>query len=299
MPPSPENSTPDVIVYGTVCLDILMRVGADGKPLSEPSAFPGGEAFNTATALSGWGLNVLLTGTAIGSDSEGDILRHLLDTHPLGLSRTYIPDVPTAVTPVCQVKITEDGERSMSGRGFREAVVPPPLPESLFKHRPIFATDPNLGEAAIRETLRAAARGCPVVAMDLSHVLEVVAVSRIVIESEERIRRLNLSDPPEALVVRWVEEGAQTAIITRGASGCLVADRVEGLFSVPAFAVDPIIDTTGAGDTFRAGLCYGLHRELPLGEALRFACAAAARHCQVLGGGSRVPLSEIYALLHT
>jgi sulfofructose kinase len=288
---------PDVVVYGTVCLDILTRIGANGEAESEDTAFPGGEAFNTATALAGWNIEVLLTGTAIGSDAEGDRLRSLLDTHPLGLPRTFIPDIPSAVTPVCWVKIAPDGERYMTGRGFRQAIAPSPLPEQVLANRPVFATDPNLGTPGVIEALRAARAGCPVVAMDLSHSSDIVAISRIVVESQERVKHLGLTDPPEVLASGWVQQGAQTGIVTLGAEGCIVADRESGIFSVSAFPVQPIVDTTGAGDTFRAGLCYGLVKGLPIRETVRFACAAAALHCQVLGGGSRVPINAILKLL--
>ena len=290
---------PDFIVYGTVCLDVLTKVDSGGRPLTDAVEFPGGEAFNTATALAGWGANVLLTGTATGGDAEGERLRHLLQTHPLGLSGNFTANIshnPNAITPVCWVNIAADGDRTMTGRGFKEAVAPSPLPESLFVHRPLFISDPNLGASAVMETLRAASFGCPIIAMDLSHVPEIVAKSRVVIESQERLRHLQLTDAPADLAKHWVAQGAQTAIVTLGAEGCVVADTNEGVFIVPAFAVPDIMDTTGAGDTFRAGLCFGLHTGLPLRNAVRFACAAAALHCQVLGGGSRVPLTAVQKL---
>jgi sugar/nucleoside kinase (ribokinase family) len=291
---------PDAIVYGTVCLDRFVAVDAPGNPLpgaaGEVRAMPGGEAFNTATALAGWGLSVLLTGTAIGNDPESDRLRELLDTSPLGLPRTYIPDDPAAVTPVCTIRVFPDGERAMSGRGFREAVAPPPLPVSIFAHRPIYATCPNLGTAAVTECLRAAKAGCPVIAMDMDDLPEVVRVSRILVTSREMLNRHGVNDPPEVVVQRLVIEGAHTAIVTQGARGCVVADREQGVFTVEAFTVGGIVDTTGAGDAFRAGLCLGLHRRLSLVEMVRFASAAAALHCQVPGGASRIPLETIRAL---
>src|SRR3569623_1158226 len=73
---------PEAIVYGTVCLDRFFFVDAAGESLSGEAVtlheMPGGEAFNTATALAGWDVSVLLTGTAIGNDAESDRLRHLL-----------------------------------------------------------------------------------------------------------------------------------------------------------------------------------------------------------------------------
>jgi len=284
-----ENASgiPEIIVYGTVCLDRFLLAGMD-----EVVEFPGGEAFNTATALVGWGVRVALTGTALGSDPEADRLRHLLDTHPLGVPREYVPNLPEAVTPVCTVRVDVHGERHMSGRGFREAVAPTwESIEPLFVSRPILTIDPNLGDAATETACRAASQGCPVVAMDFVHVPEVVRTCRILVTSQEWIARAGTGETPEQAVHRLAATGARTAIVTLGAAGGIVYDREAGLFTFPA-VVPPraIVDTTGAGDTFRAGLCYGLLHDLTLQETLSFAAQVAARHCTVLGGGSRLPL---------
>jgi sulfofructose kinase len=49
-----------------------------------------------------------------------------------------------------------------------------------------------------------------------------------------------------------------------------------------AFRV-PVVDTTGAGDIFRAGFIYGLMQEWPLERQLDFSCAAAAMNCMAQG----------------
>jgi ribokinase len=298
----PARRAPEVVVYGTVCLDRFVRVDASGEPLDDAvTELPGGEALNTATQLAGWGVRVVLTGTALGPEPEADRLRTLLDTHPLGLPRDHIPDDPNAVTPSCTIRVFPDGERTMRGKGFAQAVAPAPLPDAVLSARPVFAACPNLGRPAVLETLRAASFGCPVVAMDMAHLPEVAAVARVVVTSRDAFPRF-FGDraaglDPEALIRELLALGCPTAIVTLGAEGCLVADRDEGAFTVPAFRVPDIVDTTGAGDAFRAGLCYGLLHRLSTRETVRLASAAAARHCQRFGGGSRVPLEEIAELV--
>ena len=283
-----------MVVYGTVCLDLFVALDAGGDPLpGGPRALPGGEAFNTATCLAGWGVRVALTGTALGADAEGDRLRTLLDDPRLGLPRTLIPDVPGAQTPVCTIRVFPDGERVMSGRGFAHAVAPPPLPPGLFAARPVFACDPNLGEPAVSACIAAADAGCPVVAMDFAHRPEVVRACRLLVTSRDVLARGRGYDGDAERAARnLLDAGAPTVIVTRGADGAVVADRAEGVFHVPAVPVRAV-DTTGAGDTFRAGLCYGLIRDWPLRQTVRFAAAAAALHCEVWGGGSRIPLRRV------
>jgi sugar/nucleoside kinase (ribokinase family) len=262
---------------------------------------PGGEAFNTASALAGWNVPVALTGTALGSDPEAATLRALLDDPALGLPRTLIPDIAQAVTPVCTIRVFPNGEKQMSGRGFKDAVAPPALPAVLLAERPIVAIDPNLGQSAVQAALDAARAGCPVVAMDCEHEPQIVRACRILVTGREWLQRHYRTTLTEAdarsLAERLVEDGgAPTAIVTLGEKGCVVADRDAGTFAAPAISVTGVVDTTGAGDTFRAGLCYGLLQHWPLGRTVRFASAAAALHCTVWGGGSRFPLNRVLDL---
>ena len=281
-------------MYGTICLDQFVRVGADGGPVTDTfEEMPGGEAFNTATALAGWGVNVLLTGTAFGGDAESDRLRHLLDTHPLGLPRDFVPDLPHAVTPVCTISVAPNGERRMQGRGYAQAVAPPPLPDVILQTRPLYVCDPNLGPPAVVAAQRAAGFGCPILAMDFAPASEIIAFCRLAVTSREMLAKQRIGGASLQIARDFVTRGAQTAIVTNGAEGCVVADRDAGEFPQSAFPVTDPVDTTGAGDTFRAGLAYGLLRQLSLRETVRFAAAAAALHCQILGGGSRIPLDVV------
>ena len=58
------------------------------------------------------------------------------------------------------------------------------------------------------------------------------------------------------------------------------------------------MDTTGAGDVFRAAFIYALLRNWSTDEILRFANAAAAVSCTRLGALGGIPsLEEIEALV--
>lgn len=48
-----------------------------------------------------------------------------------------------------------------------------------------------------------------------------------------------------------------------------------------------VVDRTGAGDSFRAGIVYGLLQCWPAVECVRFACATAALICTWAPGGVR------------
>ncbi len=76
---------------------------------------------------------------------------------------------------------------------------------------------------------------------------------------------------------------ARTAcpIVTLGASGAFAGGR-----RTPGFPVT-VRDTTGAGDSFAAGILFAVMEEhLPFEAAVRFGCAAGALCCTYLGGVS-------------
>jgi sugar/nucleoside kinase (ribokinase family) len=60
------------------------------------------------------------------------------------------------------------------------------------------------------------------------------------------------------------------------------------LVHVPAFSVHAV-DTTGAGDVFRAGYVYGVLAGWSTPDVLRYANAAAAISCTRLGAISAAP----------
>jgi sugar/nucleoside kinase (ribokinase family) len=97
--------------------------------------------------------------------------------------------------------------------------------------------------------------------------------------------------------------GANRVIITDGENGGIAAERHEDgdivLWLFPSLPVTKAVDTTGAGDIFRAGVCWGMLQAdppWPLNRLVRVASAAAALHVQVLGSGSRPPLDAVLRL---
>src|SRR5262249_17302409 len=83
---------------------------------------------------------------------------------------------------------------------------------------------------------------------------------------------------PGALARTLQSAGARNVIIELGERGafCRGADDHELL--VPACPVDRVIDATGAGDCWSAGLIVGLRGGLSLTDAVRLGNAVAA-HC--------------------
>ena len=96
----------------------------------------------------------------------------------------------------------------------------------------------------------------------------------------------------EASAEACLAAGPSLVVTTLGGDGSAAARRtVEGTVvheRAPAFEVEPV-STLGAGDVFHGALLATLLDDRPVGEALRFANAAAALSCRGLDGRSAIP----------
>lgn len=85
-----------------------------------------------------------------------------------------------------------------------------------------------------------------------------------------------------------VRRGARNALITLGEKGALL-HGADGTVHVPAFPVENVVDTTGAGDAFNAGFCVALAEGRSPVEAVRFGAALAGLSVQKPGTAPSMP----------
>ena len=84
--------------------------------------------------------------------------------------------------------------------------------------------------------------------------------------------------------------------MTLGRQGALAYDG-ERYFESPGFEVQAV-DTTGAGDVFHAGVCYGAIQGWGVQRMLDFSNAFAALSCRAVGGQRGIPrLYEVETFL--
>jgi sulfofructose kinase len=92
--------------------------------------------------------------------------------------------------------------------------------------------------------------------------------------------------------------GAEVAVVTQDDQPMWWQRRGETLRCLPSFVVQPVVDTTAAGDTFHGTLAVALGEGAADEEALRFAAAAAALKCLQPGGVAGAPRRpQVQALL--
>ena len=93
---------------------------------------------------------------------------------------------------------------------------------------------------------------------------------------------------PEKMIATFRRQMKRGLIgIKLDAEGCLLDDGNEPPVLVPAYNIN-VVDTTGAGDTWFAGLLTGLIRGMPLEQAGKLANRTAADCCTALGASAGV-----------
>ena len=92
--------------------------------------------------------------------------------------------------------------------------------------------------------------------------------------------------------VREIAKDAEVAAITMGADGAMAVFNGE-VVSVPAFAVDKVVDATGAGDLFASGFLLGLARGQTMEAALKTGCLAASEVITHIGARPQLDLEEL------
>lgn len=282
----------DVLCYGTISADNLIYVPFLPNPkrdshVQQEFRMLGGEAVTVAQVLSDWGLRVAIMGNAIGEDYWGEFIREQLARHP-GIDTRYVEQRSDVRTPICRILVTPDGERSILGYWFDDAPKTILSEEVMSKAR-LLSVD-VYGKGERDEAARVARRlGRPVVTADaIWPGYPLAALSDIIIISRDFLYRYFPGVYIYDHALELQDAGAGAIIVTHSQNPVLVVDRQGRPWTVETFPATPV-DTTSAGDVFKAGVIYGYLQGWDLPDAARFACAASALHIRTPRTHYRTP----------
>ena len=113
----------------------------------------------------------------------------------------------------------------------------------------------------------------------------------ILFANEAEICALYEVDGFDAALAR-VRGHCEIAALTRSAKGSVIVGGGQ-VHSVSAHPVDAVVDTTGAGDLYAAGVLYGLSQGLDLPTCGRLGSLAAAEVIAHVGARPMVPLAQL------
>ena len=255
-----------VVVVGDVATDVVVVLAGEPAPSSDRPASivtrGGGAAANVAAHLARLGLPVQLAG-CVGDDPSGAGLAAELAAAGVRLALRTVPGVPTGTI----VSLVEpDGQRSMladRAANLELAVGDVPLPE---RGGHLYVSgytllDPRPRVAGLRALRDAAAAGCtvsvdpastgPLARFGVDRWLADTAAATLLLPNADEARLLTgCRDAEDAASARAAHYPVVT--VKLGPEGALWASG-DVLVHRPAHPTT-VVDTTGAGDAFAAGL---------------------------------------------
>ena len=125
----------------------------------------------------------------------------------------------------------------------------------------------------------------------LKDLANVLSCADYFFPNESELATLTGDDDIYKNISLLLECGLGCAVVKRGGKGCIIATK-SAQIEIPAYAVEKVIDTTGAGDCFAAGFLYALSEGWTLENCGKFACAAASCSVEEVGAVAGVTSLE-------
>jgi sugar/nucleoside kinase (ribokinase family) len=267
----------------------------------------GGSAANTLAGLAALGRKCAFIGQVAG-DQLGEVFAH--DIRAAGIDFDVPARTEQPPTARCLILVTPDAQRTMNTfLGASQFLAAPLIEKELIESAAIlylegYLWDPQEPRAAMRAAIAHARDAGRKVAFTLSdafvidrHRDDFVALMNegmidILFANETEICSLNQTEDFEAAVAASAAK-VPLLVVTKGEHGAIaVQDGTR--FAVAAQPVERLIDTTGAGDLFAAGVLAGLAEGRSIDACLTMGAVCAA---EVISHYGARPEADIKALV--
>jgi len=294
----------DIVVLGSLNVDFVVRTDerpGPGETVTgkEFNIYPGGKGANQAVAASRAGGKVAMAGR-IGDDVFSGILtKSLLDAGVRGDLVRVVPGVPTGSAVI-----------TIDGKGENSIVVVPGA-NATVSSEDVDALVPVLRNARVlmlqleipmEQVLHAAARARELGAAvmldpappaklpeDLLRCVDIITPNE---HEAEFLTGREISDIKAARLAAsdLVAMGPRCAVVKLGSRGAVFATD-NAVDHIPGHVVN-VVDSTAAGDAFSGALAVAIAEGKSIGEACRFANAAAALSVTKPGAQTSMPWRE-------
>lgn len=289
-----------ITVVGSANLDIVVPVPhhpTRGETVlgGDHSQIPGGKGANQAVAAARLGADVTFVG-CVGDDTAGITLRQSLDDSGVDTSRLNVATgVPSGIALIA---VGPDGDNTIVVSPGANARL---SPDDITRHTSSLHDTVTLLqlEIPLETTIRAATTATGVVILDpapapadglpgeLFAAIDILAPNEteLALLAKRPIDQSNLDDVIDAARSLAVE----TVVVTLGSRGALVVGEVTA--HIPAPAVEAI-DTTAAGDAFRAALATQVARDRNIVDSASFAARVGAATTLRFGAQPSLPAAD-------
>ena len=279
-----------------------LRVYEALGPTTEVS---GGSVANTIAGVSSFGGRTAFLGRR-RDDQLGEVFAH--DMRSLGIAIPNDAADDGGPTGRCIVIVTPDGERTMcTALGANRHFTSADLDEDTIARSDIvmsegYLFDAPLAKAGMREAMAIAHAHGRRNALTLSdpfcvdrHRADFLDLIEhhidILVANEQELMALYQVDTFDDALQR-INHHCAVAALTRGEKGAVIVagDEVHVLDAEP---IARVVDSTGAGDQFAAGLLYGMTHGYSLAESGRLGARAAAEVLSHIGARPEQALRDL------
>jgi sugar/nucleoside kinase (ribokinase family) len=292
----------DVYCFGHVSTGVIMRLkDAFPKPdgygeIVETLENHSGEAMGSALVLARLGDSVTIEGNWIG---DGPECRRTLDF----LRARCIDCSGLAIKPgyrgVTEYVISDGLTRTVFGRycdllfTSRQWEMPD---VAKIRAARVVCVDPAFGEATLVVARTAKAAGLPLASCDAKPDSELTASCELMVISGEFLQREfpgALKDPTAraALFSEYQIRCPGLVVFTSGSRPLWYGRHGATRREQPPFPVE-VVDSAGAGDSFRGAMIHGMLRGWSDDDCVRYACAVAALICTTAPGCVNSPTAQ-------
>jgi len=279
----------DVYAYGVIASSTLHLLSqpfpqSDGyAEIDRTYAMTGGEALNSSIVLSRLGLQVLLDGNWIGDTAKGKSLLETIQSYKIDTRRLRVKQGYSGVREI----VFSDGQsRTIFGNYIdllstqRKWNTPRKVDLARAK---IACVDPPFRDESLMVGRYAIELEIPFVTIDCPYDHELsIGAATVIVSGEFRNREY-----PQAKLVDLFSEYQQRAgglvVFTAGSEDIMYGRKGEPIKRFKPYSVK-VKDSTGAGDSFRAGVIYGILNKWSDAAIVQYASAVAGMVCASFPG---------------
>lgn len=295
----------DVYVYGMTVLSTIHLLkgsypAADTyQEIDKTYVMPGGEGANAAVVLSNLGLSTMLDGCYLGQETAVSLLTYLRQKQVDCSLLTEKPDF----IGWKDIVLCDGASRTVFGwfnahfNDERELWAQPN--ETAIQQARCVALDPFFGSASAQVAELCRQHNTNYVTIDCKWDDPIAQHASAIIVSKEFIEREYPEETVTHLLDQYHNACTGLVIFTFGSREILYMESgMQRPLSFKPYTVD-VVDTLAAGDTFRAGIVYGVLQNMTASETVRFAAATAAVACTRFPSVHQPPeLAEILELMN-